>query len=58
MTEVITPVVDEIAKLISDTNQPGRWGACAKWEKDRRRNEAKAIIKFLNDRYDMDICDP
>ena len=37
----------EIAMLISDTNQPGRWSGTGKAEKDRRFKEADAIIELL-----------
>jgi hypothetical protein len=39
----------EVARLISDTNQPGHWVHANRVEKDRRLKEADAIISFLKE---------
>lgn len=40
-------LVEQIGKIIADTNQPGRWGAAGRDEREHRTREADAIICHL-----------
>lgn len=40
-------LIEEIAKIISDTNQPGRWAATGRTERERRIKEAEAVLEHL-----------
>lgn len=41
----------KIAQLIADTNQPGRWAASGRTERERRVNEADAILKYMEENF-------
>lgn len=45
-----TTDAEVIARIIADTNQPGHWDASGRAEKERRLNEANAILSYLASR--------